>query len=109
MSVDDFRAQDGCNGVQLKDEYVTPAATEIDGCQEGRASSRMAILNRPLVLNALNTNMGEKLNKLYKLWEDDTDIGFVMMKGSGRAFCAGGDIVALYHLINQESWHHVVG
>ncbi|XWS35636.1 hypothetical protein CRYUN_Cryun20dG0013900 [Craigia yunnanensis] len=23
------------------------------------------------------------------------------MKGSGRAFCAGGDIVALYHLINE--------
>ena len=22
-------------------------------------------------------------------------------KGSGRAFCAGGDIVALYHLLNK--------
>ncbi|XP_044481259.1 3-hydroxyisobutyryl-CoA hydrolase-like protein 1, mitochondrial [Mangifera indica] len=68
---------------------------------EGRASSRMAILNRPSVLNALNTNMGDRLNNLYTFWENDPDIGFVMMKGSGRAFCAGGDIVALYHLINQ--------
>ncbi|XP_010056417.2 3-hydroxyisobutyryl-CoA hydrolase-like protein 1, mitochondrial [Eucalyptus grandis] len=45
--------------------------------------------------------MGAKLQKLYKNWEDDPDIGFVMMKGSGRAFCAGGDIVSLYHLINR--------
>jgi 1,4-dihydroxy-2-naphthoyl-CoA synthase len=38
------------------------------------------------------------LQKLYKNWEEDPNIGFVMMKGSGRAFCAGGDIVSLYHL-----------
>lgn len=23
------------------------------------------------------------------------------MKGSGRAFCAGGDVVALYHLLKE--------
>ncbi|KAJ4727215.1 3-hydroxyisobutyryl-CoA hydrolase-like protein 1, mitochondrial [Melia azedarach] len=68
---------------------------------EGKASSRMAILNRPSVLNAVNTNIAGRLNKLYKSWENDPDIGFVSMKGSGRAFCAGGDIVTLYHLINQ--------
>ncbi|KDP28818.1 hypothetical protein JCGZ_14589 [Jatropha curcas] len=68
---------------------------------EGKAYSRTAILNRPSALNALNTNMGARLLKLYTSWEDNPDIGFVAMKGSGRAFCAGGDIVALYHLINQ--------
>ncbi|KAJ0084474.1 hypothetical protein Patl1_29477 [Pistacia atlantica] len=41
MSVDDFTARDGCNGVQLKDESVIPAATEIDGCQGDMGSSRM--------------------------------------------------------------------
>ncbi|KAH7848524.1 hypothetical protein Vadar_003952 [Vaccinium darrowii] len=68
---------------------------------EGKASSRTAILNRPPVLNALNTAMGARLQKLYKSWEDNPDIGFVMLKGSGRAFCAGGDIVSLYHFINE--------
>ncbi|KAL5794932.1 hypothetical protein ACOSP7_003526 [Xanthoceras sorbifolium] len=68
---------------------------------EGKASSRMAILNRPSVLNAINTSMGARLNKLYKSWEDDPNIGFVTMKGSGRAFCAGGDVVAIYHMMNQ--------
>ncbi|CAI0404727.1 unnamed protein product [Linum tenue] len=68
---------------------------------EGKAQFRTAILNRPSVLNALNLNMGSRLNNLYTSWEDDPDIGFVAMKGSGRAFCAGGDMVAVYHLLNQ--------
>ncbi|KAK6240054.1 hypothetical protein QUC31_005523 [Theobroma cacao] len=68
---------------------------------EGRASSRIAILNRPSSLNALSTNIGAGLHKLYASWEDDPEIGFVVLKGSGRAFCAGGDIVSLYHLINE--------
>ncbi|KAL5798891.1 hypothetical protein ACOSQ2_003711 [Xanthoceras sorbifolium] len=73
----------------------------VEGLVEGKASSRMAILNRPSVLNAINTSMGARLNKLYKSWEDDPNIGFVTMKGSGRAFCAGGDVVAIYHMMNQ--------
>ncbi|KAK8476555.1 hypothetical protein V6N13_021005 [Hibiscus sabdariffa] len=68
---------------------------------EDKASSRIAILNRPSSLNALNTNIGARLHELYASWEDDPNIGFVVMKGSGRAFCAGGDIVSLYHLINE--------
>ncbi|XP_027336369.1 3-hydroxyisobutyryl-CoA hydrolase-like protein 1, mitochondrial isoform X1 [Abrus precatorius] len=68
---------------------------------EGSGSSRMAILNRPSALNALNTSMAVRLHKLYRSWEDNPDIGFVMVKGSGRAFAAGGDIVALYHLIDK--------
>ncbi|XP_072962380.1 small ribosomal subunit protein mS47 [Typha angustifolia] len=68
---------------------------------EGKASARAAILNRPSFLNSLTTNMGVRLKKLYESWEDNPDIGFVMMKGSGRAFCAGGDIVSLYKFIND--------
>ncbi|KAI4295222.1 hypothetical protein MLD38_040540 [Melastoma candidum] len=68
---------------------------------EGRGHSRTAVLNRPDALNALTTSMGARLQKLYESWENDPDIGFVMMKGSGRAFCAGGDIVGLYHMMND--------
>lgn len=68
---------------------------------EGKSSARAAILNRPDALNALTTNMALRLKKLYESWEDNSDIGFVMMKGSGRAFCAGGDIVTLYRLLNE--------
>ncbi|KAL2319954.1 hypothetical protein Fmac_028923 [Flemingia macrophylla] len=65
------------------------------------ACSRMAILNRPSSLNAFNTNMVATLHKHYRSWEDNPEIGFVMVKGSGRAFGAGGDIVALYHSIKK--------
>ncbi|KAM0935630.1 putative 3-hydroxyisobutyryl-CoA hydrolase [Dioscorea sansibarensis] len=68
---------------------------------EGKASARAAILSRPSVLNALTTTMALRLKKLYESWEDNSDIGFVMMKGSGRAFCAGGDVVNLYRLLNE--------
>ncbi|WJX85834.1 3-hydroxyisobutyryl-CoA hydrolase [Trifolium repens] len=63
--------------------------------------SRLALLNRPSALNAINTSMAARVHQLYKSWEDNRDIGFVMVKGSGRAFAAGGDIVALYRFIKE--------
>ncbi|XP_011093291.1 3-hydroxyisobutyryl-CoA hydrolase-like protein 1, mitochondrial [Sesamum indicum] len=68
---------------------------------EGTGSSRTAILSRPSSLNAINIPMVSQLQMLYKNWEDDPDIGFVILKGRGRAFCAGGDIVSLYNLMKE--------
>nr|GMD62104.1 3-hydroxyisobutyryl-CoA hydrolase-like protein 1, mitochondrial [Ipomoea batatas] len=68
---------------------------------EGKACSRTAILNRPSALNALNAAMTERLQKLYTSWEESPGIGFVHLKGKGRAFCAGGDIVAIYNMLKQ--------
>ncbi|KAL0663115.1 hypothetical protein Bca4012_099952 [Brassica carinata] len=82
---------------------VTPDDLDNQVLFEGSGCSRAAILNRPPALNALTTHMGVRLHKLYKNWEEDPNIGFVMMKGSGRAFCAGGDIVSIYHLRKRGS------
>lgn len=68
---------------------------------EGRAYSRAAILNRPSALNALTTSMAARLERLYDSWEENPDIGFAIMKGSGRAFCSGADVVTLYQLLNE--------
>ncbi|KAL8499354.1 hypothetical protein ACS0TY_022365 [Phlomoides rotata] len=69
---------------------------------EGRANSRAAILNRPSALNALTASMASRLNRLYESWEENSNIGFVMMKGGNcRAFCSGTDVVALYNLLNE--------
>ncbi|KAF3963296.1 hypothetical protein CMV_012293, partial [Castanea mollissima] len=76
---------------------------------EGKAWSRTAILNRPSMLNCLSTAMGARLQKLYTSWENNPDIGFVAMKGSGRAFCAGGDLVSLYHMINAGEYLGLTG
>ncbi|KAJ1381463.1 Enoyl-CoA hydratase/isomerase, HIBYL-CoA-H type [Sesbania bispinosa] len=68
---------------------------------EGRVKSRAAILNRPSSLNALTTSMVARLKRLYDSWEENSDIGFVLMKGSGKAFCSGADVVRLYHSLNE--------
>ncbi|XP_042507549.1 3-hydroxyisobutyryl-CoA hydrolase-like protein 2, mitochondrial [Macadamia integrifolia] len=68
---------------------------------EGKANARAAILNRPTTLNALTTPMAARLKKLYESWEENPDIGFVIMKGSGKAFSAGADVVTLYRLLHE--------
>ncbi|EEF46875.1 3-hydroxyisobutyryl-CoA hydrolase-like protein 2, mitochondrial [Ricinus communis] len=68
---------------------------------EGRAKSRAAILNRPSSLNSLTEPMLARLKRLYESWEENPDIGFVLMKGSGRAFCSGADVVSLSELVNE--------
>ncbi|KAK1306827.1 hypothetical protein QJS10_CPA10g00853 [Acorus calamus] len=73
---------------------------------EGRGCSRLAILDRPSSLNALTTSMAARLTKLYQSWEENPDIGYVVMKGSGRAFSAGGDIVTLYRQLNEGKVEH---
>ncbi|KAJ8570784.1 hypothetical protein K7X08_037756 [Anisodus acutangulus] len=83
-----------------------PSYAQVDYLQEqvlveGRVKSRAAILNRPSALNALTPSMAGRLSRLYESWEESSDIGFVMMKGNGRAFCSGADVVTLYELINE--------
>ncbi|GAB4861947.1 hypothetical protein Ancab_037202 [Ancistrocladus abbreviatus] len=94
------RGRDFCSP-QTNGAAAPSADTDNEVLVEGKSHSRTAILNKPSSLNALNSSMGAALQKLYKCWEDDPNIGFVVMKGSGRAFCAGGDIVSLYHLLSE--------
>ncbi|KAL8151634.1 hypothetical protein V2J09_021442 [Rumex salicifolius] len=68
---------------------------------EGRAISRAAVLNRPSPLNALDTYMVSRIRRLYESWEENSHVGFVMMKGSGKAFCSGADAISLYQLMND--------
>ena len=49
-------------------------------------------LNRPEVLNALNIEISEALyNTFYEL-TNDKSLHCIVVKGAGRAFCAGGDL-----------------
>jgi enoyl-CoA hydratase len=50
-------------------------------------------LNRPRALNALNADMCVAISDALLAWQDDDQIGSVLIDGAGdRAFCAGGDI-----------------
>lgn len=55
------------------------------------------ILNRPKALNSLDLEMVHAIAPRLGRWATDDAIGAVLIEGTGdRAFCAGGDIRALY-------------
>jgi enoyl-CoA hydratase len=50
-------------------------------------------LNRPDLMNAMNTAMGEDLRACFTALRGDGDVRAVIFTGAGdRAFCAGGDL-----------------
>lgn len=64
--------------------------------REGRALR--ITLNRPQALNALSHAMALELNEALDTWRDEPDVALVIIDAAGeRAFCAGGDIAAMYH------------
>ena len=49
-------------------------------------------LNAPERLNAINATMHEELSRIFYDLDADRETEVVILTGSGRAFCAGGDI-----------------
>jgi 3-hydroxyisobutyryl-CoA hydrolase len=62
---------------------------------------RTVELNRPSKLNSLNGSMIRKILPRLIEWEKSDMANVVVMKGVGRALCAGGDVAALA-LQNKE-------
>lgn len=57
----------------------------------------VATLDVPATLNSLSLEMIDLLAARLAVWRDDPGIAAVVVQGAGdRAFCAGGDIQALY-------------
>ncbi|XP_059633759.1 3-hydroxyisobutyryl-CoA hydrolase 1-like [Cornus florida] len=62
------------------------------------------ILNRPKQLNALSYQMISRLLELFLAWEEDCNVKIIILKGKGRAFCAGGDVAAVVRDISEGNW-----
>ncbi|NFV79411.1 enoyl-CoA hydratase/isomerase family protein [Magnetospirillum aberrantis] len=58
-------------------------------------------LNRPQVLNALGPSQFPAIHAQLRAWGSDSSVGAVIIEGSGQAFCAGGDIKAVWQARNQ--------
>uniref|UniRef100_A0A1D1XCZ5 3-hydroxyisobutyryl-CoA hydrolase n=1 Tax=Anthurium amnicola TaxID=1678845 RepID=A0A1D1XCZ5_9ARAE len=71
---------------------------------EDHGCAKILVLNRPRQLNALSSQMISKLLKLFVAYEDDPEVKLLIMKGQGRAFCAGGDVAAVVHSIAEGHW-----
>lgn len=53
----------------------------------------LLILNRPKVLNAVNYDMVQNVWTILSNWSKNKSM--IIIKGNGKAFCAGGDVRAL--------------
>ncbi|MCB1702182.1 MAG: enoyl-CoA hydratase/isomerase family protein [Pseudomonadales bacterium] len=54
-------------------------------------------LNVPATLNSLTLEMVDQLQAKLDLWRNDESVAAIFLEGSGeKAFCAGGDVQALY-------------
>ena len=67
----------------------------------GHAFGR-ATLDAPASLNALTLAMIDRLGERLEAWASDPAIvGVVLDSASDKAFCAGGDVVSLYHAMRS--------
>ncbi|MBA6233136.1 MULTISPECIES: enoyl-CoA hydratase/isomerase family protein [unclassified Colwellia] len=65
----------------------------------------IAELNATKALNALSLPMILLLTQQLNRWQSNDSIAVVILKGAGdKAFCAGGDVVSLYHHFKNESF-----
>src|SRR3954468_17402298 len=49
-------------------------------------------LNRPERRNAINGDVHAALRGILELAADDPDVRAIVLRGEGKAFCAGGDV-----------------
>ncbi len=59
---------------------------------ENRGSIEILTLNRPESLNALNARLIGELGAYFALLQERPEVRVVLMRGAGRAFCAGVDL-----------------
>lgn len=71
---------------------MSDLVTRIEGCA-GRIT-----FTRPAALNALSHPMALAIEAALDAWRHDPAVALVLIDAEGeRAFCAGGDIAAMYH------------
>jgi enoyl-CoA hydratase/carnithine racemase len=63
---------------------------------ERRGRLGLVTLTRPQALNALTQDMLLRLERQLRFWETDNDVRHVAIRGEGRAFSSGGDLMSLY-------------
>ena len=63
-------------------------------------------LNSPKTLNSLDISMIRAMDEKIRCWQDDQNIRAVILEGEGdKAFCAGGDVISLYHsMVKKDSY-----
>lgn len=66
-------------------------------------TARIIHLNRPKALNAMNRQMAYEFGQCLEATIRSPNCATVILRGEGRALCAGGDIMAVVDAANQSS------
>ena len=72
---------------------------------ERKANVATLTLNRPDAYNALDLTLGRELFTASIELDEDPDVRCVVVTGSGRAFCAGGDVKAFVDNLGRIGAH----
>lgn len=59
-------------------------------------------LNRPEARNALSDTLTPALRRMIKTFSEDDSVGALVITGSGKAFCAGGDVKGMAQAPKKE-------
>ena len=81
----------------------TPALNLANALYEKKGAIAYVTVNRPKVLNALNTPTWADLRAAFQDAHDDAAVRGVILTGAGKAFIAGADIGELAHLTAFEA------
>ena len=81
----------------------TPALNLANALYEKKGAVAYVTVNRPKVLNALNTPTWVDLRAAFQDAHDDAAVRGVILIGAGKAFIAGADIGELAHLTAFEA------
>ena len=68
---------------------------------------RRLTMDRPQALNALSASLNDALGKAFASAGEDPDVRVIILRGAGRAFCAGYDLSedAAGGVLDARHWH----
>ena len=80
---------------------IKPETVDFGGDDEVRfermGAAGLITMTRPTALNALTHRMVKAMSRALHHWQHDRAVAAVVIKGEGRAFSAGGDLMAIYN------------
>jgi enoyl-CoA hydratase/carnithine racemase len=86
-----------------REAQPAPALTLENVLYEKKGDIAYVTINRPKVLNALNTPTWKDLRTAFERARDDVAVRGVILTGAGKAFAAGADISELAHVAAFEA------
>jgi enoyl-CoA hydratase len=72
-----------------------------------RESIAFIVLDRKDRLNALSSDMLLTFFDIFKLFDEDPQITYIVIKSAGEDFCAGGDIKDVYHNYREKKFFNI--